>query len=448
MTTHRPAALNMSDLTRRDFLSASAGLAATSMLAGMALPTGAAYGAGTRAASAGRLKVGVIGCGGRGTGAATDILAASPDTAIVALADVSPERVESAASNLAKHAAGEGLADRATVPPEMRFAGFDAYTKLLATKPDVVILATPPHFRPIHFAAAINAGCHVFFEKPVAVDPTGVRAVIAAAKLAEQKKLSVVTGTQRRHEKCYLEAVKRVQGGEIGDILAARVYWNQGSLWMHKRRPEWSDMEWQLRNWLYFAWLSGDHIVEQHVHNIDAAHWFLGSVPTRATGMGGRQARTSPDYGHIYDHFAIDFDHPNGVTVQSYCRQIDGCQNRVEEVTTGTKGTLITSSGRAEIRDRAGKTTWKFEGDNPNPYVVEHADLVASITGKGPYLNEAERVAHSTLAAIMGRMSAYSGKSLTWQQALESKLDLSPAKYEMGPLPVAEVAIPGKSAMG
>ncbi|MBL8757137.1 MAG: Gfo/Idh/MocA family oxidoreductase [Phycisphaerae bacterium] len=430
----------MPNLTRRDLLVTSAGLAGATLLADI-LPGAVAAPALGRAS---RLKVGVIGCGGRGTGAAADILHASPEVEILALGDVFPERVESAASNLAKE---EGIGPRAQVPRERRFTGFDAYQKVLALKPDIVILATPPHFRPVHFAAAIDAGCHVFFEKPVAVDPAGVRTVLAAAAKARERKLSVVTGTQRRHERCYLEAIQRVRDGQIGDVLAARVYWNQGSLWMHKRRPEWSDMEWQLRNWLYFAWLSGDHIVEQHVHNIDAAHWVLDTLPAACSAMGGRQVRTHADYGHAFDHFAVDFDHPGGVTVQSYCRQIDGCHNRVEEVFTGTKGTLITSSGRAEIRDRSGATAWKFQGENPNPYVVEHQDLVASVTGAGPYVNEGERIAHSTLAAIMGRMSAYTGKHLTWKQALESKLDLSPGKYEMGPLATPEVAVPGKTPL-
>ncbi|MGD9689644.1 MAG: Gfo/Idh/MocA family protein [Phycisphaerales bacterium] len=429
--------------TRRDFLTASAGLATATFLSGLTVPGTSAFGA--TGGRAGRLRVGLIGCGGRGTGAAVDLLNASPDVEIVALADVFQERVEGCASNLAKQE--PGVAERARVDRERCFVGFDSHERLLALKPDIAILATPPHFRPAHFTRAIEAGCHVFFEKPVAVDPTGIRAVIEAGRKAKEKKLSVVAGTQRRHERCYHEAVKRVRDGAIGRVLGARVYWNQGGLWMHNRQPGWSDMEWQLRNWLYHAWLSGDFIVEQHVHNLDVAQWFLGSTPVRATGMGGRQSRTGADYGHIYDHFAIDFEHPEGVTVQSYCRQVDGCHGRVEEVIVGTAGTVITSSGRAEIRGADGHVQWKHQGDNPNPYVEEHRDLVASITGTGPYMNEAEQIACSTLAAIMGRMSAYTGKSLAWAQAMNSKLDLSPAKYEMGSLPVAEVAIPGRTPL-
>lgn len=426
-------------LSRRQFVVSSAGLASASLLAGLVLPGTAAYGATGRGAS--RLKVGVIGCGGRGTGAAMDILTASPDTELFAMGDLFPDRMEGSVSELAKL---EGdLTARAKVPAERRFTGFDAYKKVIAAGPDVVILATPPHFRHIHLAAAVEKGCHVFMEKPVAVDPAGVRSVLASAKIADDKKLSIVTGTQRRHEKCYLEAVKRLGDGAIGAILSARCYWNQGGLWMNKRQPAWSDMEWQLRNWLYFAWLSGDHIVEQHVHNIDATQWLVGSTPASCTSMGGRQARTSPDYGHIYDHFACEFEHPNGVSVQSYCRQIDGTPSRVEEVIIGTDGVLITSSGRAEIK---GKNAWKFQGDNPNPYVEEHRDFIASITTGKP-LNEAKRIAESTLSAIMGRMSAYTGKTVTWKQAMESKLDLAPPQYAFGDLPVPEIAIPGKTPL-
>jgi len=424
----------MSSITRREALKTS------TLLTAAALVTGFSAHASTLP-SRSRLKVGVIGCGGRGTGAADNILEASPDVEIYALADVLPERVEQCRAGLA--GLDRDRAERANVPPDRCFSGFDAYKQLLAAGVDVVILATPPHFRPIHLAAAVDKGCHVFMEKPVAVDPAGIRSVLASAEAAKAKKLSIVAGTQRRHERSYLEAMKQLKGGGIGDIVSARCYWNQGGLWMHDRQPQWSDMEWQLRNWLYFTWLSGDHIVEQHVHNLDAVNWALGATPIKATGMGGRQVRTSPAYGHIFDHFAVEYEYPNGTHVLSMCRQIDGCASRVEEVFTGTRGTCTTSPGRARI---TGGTAWDFSGDNPNPYVQEHVDLIKSITSGGA-INEARQVAESTLTAIMGRMSAYTGKPITWDQALNSKLDLTPPSYEMGTLPVAEVAMPGRTPL-
>ncbi len=429
--------MSTNEVSRREFVKTSA-VAAAAVSAGLAAPVSAFY------RGAGRLKVGVIGCGGRGTGAAVNILQASPDVEIYALGDMFKDHMDGARSNLQSEAAKLGPADRGTVPEDRCFLGFDAYKKVLATDIDIAILATPPHFRPIHFAAAIDAGKHVFFEKPVATDPAGIRKVLAAADIARGKKLCVVTGTQRRHEKCYLEMMSRIKDGAIGKIVSASCYWNQGGLWMNKRQPEWSDMEWQLRNWLYFAWLSGDHIVEQHVHNLDVANWAIGSHPTKATSLGGRQVRTDPAYGHIFDHFATEYEYPGGVRMFSQCRQIDGCANRVEELVYGTDGTSISASGRARIESAK---AWKFEGDNPDPYVEEHRDFVAAVKG-GAYLNEATRVAESTLTAIMARLSAYTGKVVTWEQALNLDMDLSPAKYEMGSLPVPPVAVPGKTPLG
>lgn len=428
--------MNVEPSHRRDFLRASAAIAAAG-LAAHAFPSGAFARIG-----ASRLRIGVIGCGGRGTGAAVDALNASPDTEIVALADVMQDRLAGCRNSLASD--GNPHAARAKVPEERCFGGFEGYKQLLDSGVDCVILATPPHFRPMHFAAAVERSKHVFMEKPVAVDPVGVRAVLAAAEVAERKRLNVVAGTQRRHEQCYLEAMARIRDGAIGRITSARVYWNQGGLWMHKRRPEWSDMEWQLRNWLYFAWLSGDHIVEQHVHNLDVACWALEELPRNVSGMGGRQVRTSPDYGHVFDHFAVDYEYESGVSVTSFCRQIDGCAGRVEEVIHGTEGRAVLSSGRAQI---FGKSPWRFSGRQESPYVVEHRNLIAGITGAGPYINEGRQVALSTMLAVAGRMSAYTGKSLTWEQALTSTLDLSPPAYEMGELPTPEVAVPGRTLL-
>jgi len=385
------------------------------------------------------LKVGVIGCGGRGTGAAMDALAASDRVVVHALGDLFVDRVQACRKALAERG------ERAVVRDANIHVGFDAFQKVVDSGVDIVILATAPFFRPMHLAAAIKAGKHVFMEKPVATDPAGVRSVIASAEEAERQGLSIVAGTQRRHEQCYLEAMKRVQDGMLGEVVSARCYWNQGGLWVKQRGAGMSDMEWQVRNWLYFTWLSGDHIVEQHVHNLDVVNWAMGGPPVRATGLGGREVRRGSEYGHIYDHFAVEYEYKSGASAMSFCRQIDGCASRVDEVVVGTKGVLHSSSGSARIVLCDG-TSWVHEGENPNPYVEEHKHLVASIESGKP-VNEARRIAESTLTAIMGRMSAYTGQQVSWKQALESKLDLAPAKYEFGPLPAVEVAVPGRTPL-
>lgn len=413
--------------TRRDFVKA-----ATAVSLAAALPDFGVF-----AAGADTIKVGVIGCGGRGTGAAIDCLTADPGIEIVAMGDLVSDRLESSLARLTKD-----FAARVKVPPDRRFTGFDAYAKVCACQDvNLIVTAAPPGFRPIHLKAAIDAGKHVFMEKPVAVDPAGVRSVIASADLARQKKLAIVAGTQRRHQRRYLEMMKRVRDGQIGEIVAAQCYWNQGDLWVAERKPGMSEMEWQCRNWLYFTWLSGDHIVEQHVHNIDVINWAMGTMPRNVMGMGGRQARVEPQFGNIYDHFAVEYEYPNGVRATSMCRQTKGAAERVEERIVGTKG-VAWSSGKI-----TGATPWTFEGEERNPYVQEHMDLVASIRSGTP-LNEGRQIAESTMCAIMGRMSAYTGRAISWEWAMNaSTLDLSPAKYEFGPNPVHGVAIPGATAL-
>jgi len=414
-------------ITRREFVAASASAAALA-----AAPAAFARGDDT-------LRVGLIGCGGRGTGAAEDCLRASPGMRLVALADLLPERLKGCRDNLT-NPSREGGALPVKLDDEHCFTGFDAYARLVALKEvDLVLLATPPGFRPIHLAAAIEAGKHVFAEKPVAVDPAGIRTVLEAGAKAKEKNLAVVAGTQRRHERRYLETMKRLHDGALGEIVAARCGWNQGRLWHVDRRKEWSDVEWQCRNWLYFSWLSGDHIVEQHVHNIDVMNWALRAHPVRATAVGGRIARVEPRFGHIYDHFCVDFEYPNGVHVTSTCRQIDGCDGWVGEEITGSLG----SANPAGSID--GPNAWRFKGDSPNPYVEEHRDMVASIRDGKP-LNETQAVAESTMAAILGREAAYSGKTLSWDAMMKSSLDLSPKEYAFGELPVAPVAVPGRRA--
>src|SRR5687768_2489579 len=323
------------------------------------------------------IRVGVIGCGGRGSGAARDIMRAGGEgVRIVAMGDLFPDRLQRARDNLAKLASEDAMVGtQFKVTPETAFSGFDAYEKVLASDIDLVILATPPGFRPMHLAAAVAAGKHIFMEKPVAVDPAGVRSVIASAAAAKAKNLAIVAGTQRRHDPAYVEIMKRLHDGAIGHLTSGRVYWNQGGLWNAARQAEWSDSEWQIRNWLYFTWLSGDHIVEQHMHNIDVANWVLGAHPIRASGVGGRQSRTDPAYGHIFDHFAIDFECPNGARIHSVCRQVDGAQNFVGERFAGTKGS---SDVRNWIR---GENPWERDRSVrvPNAYVQEHIDFIASI---------------------------------------------------------------------
>jgi len=425
------------DWTRRDFVKA-----------------GAVIGAGAMAPSAmasrlmgsqdDTIKVGIIGCGGRGTGAAANAIMAHPSVRLIAMADLFEDRLKGS-HNWIVNDEDHDYTNQVSVDPEHMFVGFDAYKQLLALDEiDYVILATPPHFRSIHFAAAVDAGKHVFMEKPVAVDPVGVRRVIDAGIRAKQKALSVVAGTQRRHESSYLELMDRINSGELGEIVSASCYWNQGGLWVHERKPEYSDMEWQCRNWLYFAWLSGDHICEQHIHNLDVINWAMDGPPIKATGMGGREVRRGTEYGNIFDHHSIEYEYPNGMTMQSMCRQIDGCSSRVEEVISGTKARSVSRSGYATIK---GGYNWQFDGEYRNPYEQEHVDLIASILGKGQYLNEAKRVAESTMTAVMGRMSSYTGKAVTWEQAMNSELDLSPPAYAFTDLAVRPVAIPGKTPL-
>ena len=382
------------------------------------------------------LTVGVIGCGGRGTGAARDALEASTDVRIVALGDVFPDRLEQSRSNLMQFDAA-----RATVAESNCFSGFDAYRGVLSTDCDIVILATPPGFRPDHFVAAIAAGKHVFTEKPVAVDGTGIRKVLAAGEEADRKGLCVVAGTQRRHENSYLAAMAKLHGGAIGELVAGRCYWNMGGLWNVAPDPARSEMENQCRNWLYYPWLSGDHIVEQHVHNLDVINWAFGAHPERVFGVGVRHARTGADYGVIYDHFGLEYGYPNGRFALSMCRQQNGTPGKVEEMVTGTQGQMLMRPGFARIENGE---AWRYTGPNNNPYVTEHVDLQRAIRS-GNRLNETRAVAESTLTAIMGREAAYTGQEISWDQALNSKQDLMPAVLAFAECPTPPVPIPGKT---
>lgn len=419
--------------SRRDFLKTSTAVVATTLLSGVTRIPGA------HAAGVDTIKIGLIGCGGRGTGAAQNALNAAPGVKLIAMGDAFKDRLQESRKILT-----EKHKDKVDLPDDRCFVGLDAYKKVLATDVNYVILATPPGFRPQHLKAAIAAGKNVFAEKPVAVDGPGVRTVLALYDEAKKKGLGVAAGTQNRHKTGYLETIKRLHDGAIGPIMAARCYYNTGTLWMKPRQPEWSDMEWQIRNWLYFTWLSGDHIVEQHVHNLDAMHWAFGTHPVRAVGVGGRQARTDPAFGHIYDHFTVDFEYDNGVHMMSMCRQMANCDRFIGEAWVGPKGTCQINNYTQYII--SGETNWRFGEKDNDPYVQEHADLIASLRAGKP-INELTNVAESTLMAIMGRMAAYTGKTVSWEQALESKEDLMPKVLEWSSLPIPPVAIPGQTPL-
>ncbi len=420
---------------RREFLKTS------SAAVGGAVVTQAGLLGTAHAAGSDMIKVGLIGCGGRGTGAAENLCEAVKDdknVKLYAMGDLFKDHLETCRNRLKNN---EKVSDKFDVAEERCFVGFDAYQKVIDSGVDLVILATPPGFRPMMIESAVKAGKCIFTEKPVAVDAPGIRKVLAAAEEAKKKGLAVVAGTQRRHQAGYIECMKRIHDGAIGDITSARCYWNQGSLWMKPRETDWTDMEWQVRNWLYFTWLSGDHICEQHIHNLDVVNWAVNAHPLRAVSLGGRQVRTSPAYGNIFDHFATELEYPNGVHVTSMCRQIPNCENNVSEAVVGTKGAWESRGYRF-----SGSTKYRFREKEVNPYVQEHIDLIASIR-EGKPLNELQRVAESTLTAIMSRMSAYTGKAVTWDEALNSTQDLMPATLAFGPLPTPPVAVPGQTAL-
>jgi predicted dehydrogenase len=415
--------------TRRDFLK-------TATTAALATAVSDSFAGAAPRVGSDAIRIGLVGCGGRGSGAVDDAISSSQGVSLVAMGDLFPDRLKEARTRL-KEKFGAAI----DVPDDRAFAGFDAYQKVLASDVNYIILATPPGFRPVHLAAAVAAGKNIFTEKPIAVDGPGIRAVLGVYEQAKAKGLGIAAGTQRRHQTGYVETMKRIHDGAIGRIVSARCYWNQGFLWKKDREASWSDAEWQIRNWLYFTWLSGDHIVEQHVHNIDVVNWAMQSHPVRALALGGRQVRTGADFGHIFDHFAVDYEYADGMPLMSMCRQIGGCDNSVSESLAGEKG-----SCQVDKYTIAGARAWKFGERDNRPYVQEHADFIASIRKGTPY-NELKTVAESTLTAIMGRMSAYTGKAVTWEQALNSKETLMPANLTLGPLPTPPVPMPGQTSL-
>jgi predicted dehydrogenase len=438
------------DVTRRKFLKNTAAVSAAAVVGGCAasvdptpttkakivaaaalpatLPAG-------RVAGSDRIKVGLVGCGGRGTGAAKDVCEADKAVQIVALGDLFKDHLDDKRAILSK------LGDQYNVPDDKCFVGFDAYKNVIDHGGiDIVMLCTPPGFRPMHYQYAVEKGKNVFMEKPVAVDPAGIRSVLATSELAKSKNLGVLTGTLFRHHTTHRDAIKQIHDGVFGDIVGGRSYYNVGYLWNHPRDPKWSDVEYQIRNWLYYTWLSGDHIVEQDVHRIDIMNWVMQAHPVKVYGMGGRQVRTQPEYGNIYDHFSVEYEYPGGVVINNQCRQIDNTDFRVTEYFVGTKGVIEPSKG-PKTSERVKPEPWGVA------YVREHKDLIDSLRAGKP-INEGKQIAETCLTAIMGRMSAYTGKEVTWEQAMNSKLDLWPkGELAFGPMPVPPVPMPGKTPL-
>lgn len=422
----------MENTTRRDFLKTSTLLTGGAMLGGLPLAQAA------NNLVDDTIRVALIGCGGRGTGAAAQALLTKQNVKLVAMADVFKNRLDEAYT----HLTADDLTDiigvetsvkqRVDVPEERRYVGFDAYKKAMQHA-DVVILTTPPGFRPTHFAEAVEQGKQVFMEKPVATDAPGIRKVLEAAEKAKKKKLNVVVGLQRHYQTVYREWVDRLQNGVIGDIVSSRVYWNMGALWVKDRKPDATEMAYQVDNWYYFTWICGDHIVEQHVHNIDVSNWVKQAYPVRALGSGGRQVRVGKQYGEIFDHHVVEFEYADGSRMFSHCRQVPGSK---ESVTEGFQGTNGSAPFPGMIQTRNGYTVWSHNDKNdPNPYQVEHDELFETIA-RGEYkFADAENAAKSTMTAIMGRMATYSGQLIDWDGALNSNIDLLPEKMDWNAQP-------------
>src|SRR5690554_349651 len=428
---------------RRDFLKS------TAMIAGATAITTAPLG--VFASNDDTIKIALVGCGGRGTGAAVQALSTNQNVKIVALADAFKNRLDECYNILANR-----FKDKVDIPEANRFVGFDAYKKAIPLA-DVILLVTPPGFRPAHFAEAVKHNKHVFLEKPVAVDAPGIRQVLETAKEAKRKKLNVVVGLQRRYQNNYRQTIQQLQNGAIGKIHSGQVYWNSGGVWVNPRKDDETEMEYQMRNWYYFNWLCGDHIVEQHVHQLDVANWVLGGHPVAVQGTGSRAWRTGKDYGEIYDNHAVEFTYANGEVIYSQCRHFEGTSNRVDETFQGTGGKVYLSASNTGILwDTNGKEIFRHQGKgDPNPYQTEHDELFEAIA-KGEYkFEDAEYGAISTFTGIIGRMATYSGQVLKWDEALASNISLMPEKYSWDALPkilpdsngLYPVAQPGKTTV-
>ncbi len=435
-------------IDRRNFMKGAALTTSGIMMAG--LPVGASAFVNPKAK---KLKLALVGCGGRGTGAAVQALTADADVELVAMADAFRDRLDSSLNSIMN---SEHLsADRKKnikVDEENKFVGFDAFKDAIK-EADVVILATPPGFRPYHLEECVNNNKHVFCEKPIGTDAAGVRKALSLVKVAESKKLNIVVGLQRHYQNSYREVMKRVKDGAIGDITSGQVYWNGAGVWVRERKPEYTEMQYQMRNWYYFNWLCGDHIVEQHIHNIDVYNWAKDAYPVSAQGMGGRQVRTGKEYGEIFDHHYVEFTYADGSILNSQCRHIKGCANSVSETLIGTKGKVVTAGSRGTITDLKGGSIYNHRGkDDPNPYQVEHNELFASIRNGGA-INNLEYGAMSTMTSILGRYATYSGIVVKMEDALASEVQLMPEapSWDDNPpvMPGSDgfypIAVPGKS---
>jgi predicted dehydrogenase len=378
------------------------------------------------------IKIALVGCGGRGTGAVTQALMTTQNVKLVAMCDAFRDNLDNCYKTITADDMSEttgkpgNFKNKIDVPEERKFTGFDGYKKAIALA-DVVILTTPPGFRPIHFEEAIAQNKHVFMEKPVATDPAGIQKVLATAAIAKQKKLNVVVGLQRHYQNSYRELFKRKD--MIGDITSAQAWWNNDGVWVRPRKEGQTEMEYQMRNWYYFVWLCGDHITEQHIHNLDVINWFKGGHPVRAQGMGGRQVRKGKDHGEIFDHHYVEFEYADGSLLNSQCRHIPGTMSRVDELLIGTKGKIQT--GDANIVDAHGKVLYQYDkkAEN-NPYQTEHDELFAAIAKSDYKFADAENGAHSTMTSILGRLATYSGQIVEWDKAINSGLDLHPKVYD------------------
>ena len=372
----------------------------------------------------GEIKVALIGCGGRGTGAVSQALEADQDVRIVAMADAFRDRVDECLESLSEKYPNS---ERININDDVIFIGFDGYKEAIDLA-DVVILTTPPAFRPLHFEYAISKNKHVFMEKPVATDVAGIKKVLKAGKEANRKKLNVVVGLQRHYQKSYKIIKDRIDRGRIGKIISGQVYWNSGGVWVKPRENGQTELEYQMRNWYYFNWLCGDHIVEQHIHNIDVANWFIGATPISAQGMGGREVRKGKDHGQIFDHHFVEFTYPEGQIIASQCRHQKGCMNRVEEVFQGTRGNVtVNSSNYGLMKNKRNKIIYEHdrEGDI-NPYQQEHNELFAAIRSGEYIMDDTKNGADATMSAILGRMATYSGQVISWDEAMEMEHDLVP----------------------
>ncbi len=438
---NKPGDEKLNEMTRRNFIKNSAIAAPI-----IAFPA-AGIARGMKFPPEQKIRVGIVGCGGRGTRDALDCLDSSPNVELIAMGDLFKDQLEKSFARMKKEAG-----DKINVPDKNKFIGFDAYKGVLATDVDLVLLTTTPHYRPIHLEAAVEAGKHVFMEKPVAVDPVGIQSVIASSEKARKKGLTIVGGTQGRKDLTNQKAMDIIHSGGIGDLVGGHCYRLGDAMrgWgPPERKPEWSDMEWQNRNWYFYTWLSGDFIAEMHIHQLDAINWAFNAPPETCAGFGGRQTRTGPEigkWGNIFDHFAVEYTYPGDARINYMGTQIDNMgYYRTEWNLIGTKGSLFSGGGKIILND--GKKKTELERSKVSSSVRQHELQIKAIRD-GEELNEGKQVAESTMTTIMGRMSCYTGKEVTWDWVMnKSRLDLSPPKYEFGDLNIRPVSIPGFSPL-